>query len=140
MNINFYYEDVTGLRLAKGSLRNWINLAIKEENKKTGYLNFIFCSDEYLLNINKQFLEHDYYTDIITFDYVAGQVISGDIFISVDRVKENAEIFKVSFSDELNRIIIHGVLHLLGYEDKEIDDKKLMTEMEDYYLSKRSCL
>ena len=138
MSINFYTEDVSGLRLAKGVLRSWISSTIREENKRPGDLNFIFCSDEYLLRINQQYLEHDYYTDIITFDYVSGVVVSGDIFISVDRVKENALVYKVSFQDELNRIMIHGVLHLIGYQDKETGHKALMTEKEDYYLSKRS--
>ncbi|MDD4193495.1 MAG: rRNA maturation RNase YbeY [Mangrovibacterium sp.] len=136
MSINFYIEDVYGLHLAKVNLRSWIKSAIKEENRKTGDLNFIFCSDEYLLRMNQQYLEHDFYTDIITFDYVAGLVISGDIFISVDRVKENAGVYRVRFEDELNRIMIHGVLHLLGYQDKEAEQKKIMTEKEDYYLGK----
>lgn len=140
MSINFYNEDISALRLAKGDLRNWINSVIKEEKRKTGDLNFIFCSDEYLLRINQQYLEHDYYTDIITFDYVTGSVISGDIFISIDRVKENAGVYQVSFSTELNRIMIHGVLHLLGYKDKEVEHKKIMTEKEDYYLLKKSDL
>jgi rRNA maturation RNase YbeY len=137
VSINFYLEDVTDLRLAKGKLRNWINSAIKEEKKRAGDLNFIFCRDDYLIKINKQYLEHDYYTDIITFDYVDSDVISGDIFISVDRVKENAGIYNVSFSDELNRVIIHGVLHLLGYQDKKTEHRKEMTEKEDYFLSRR---
>jgi len=136
VSINFYIEDISGLQLAKVNLRNWIKSAIKEENKKAGDLNFIFCSDEYLLRINQQYLEHDYYTDIITFDYVAGVVISGDIYISVERVTENAGVYKVSFENELKRIMIHGVLHLLGYQDKEAGHKKIMTEKEDYYLQK----
>lgn len=140
MSINFYIEDISGLHLAKGDLRNWINSAIKEEKRKTGDLNFIFCSDEYLLHINRQYLEHDYYTDIITFDYVSGSVISGDIFISVDRVSENAEIYKVSFEEELERIMIHGVLHLLGFQDKGAEHKKIMTKKEDYFLSKRKAI
>lgn len=136
MSINFYTEDISGLQLAKVNLRSWIRSAIKEESKKAGDLNFIFCSDEYLLRINQQYLDHDYYTDIITFDYVTGVTVSGDIFISVDRVKENAGLYRVTFEDELNRIIIHGVLHLLGYRDKETEHKALMTEKEDYYLQK----
>lgn len=136
MSINFYIEDVSGLPLAKVNLRSWIKSAIKEENKKAGDLNFIFCSDEYLLSMNQQYLEHDYYTDIITFDYVTGIVVSGDIFISIDRVKENAGLYEVSFENELKRIMIHGVLHLLGYQDKEAEHKKIMNEKEDYYLGK----
>jgi rRNA maturation RNase YbeY len=140
VSINFYFEDILDLHLAKGSLRTWINSVIKEEKKKAGDLNFIFCSDEYLLRINQQYLKHDYYTDIITFDYVTGSVISGDIFISAERVKENAEVYHVSFNDELNRIIIHGILHLMGYTDKEPEYKRLMTEKEDYFLSGRGGL
>lgn len=136
MSINFFYEDVEDLHLNKVKLKNWIKSVIKEEGSSSGDLSFIFCSDEYLLEINKQYLNHDYFTDIITFDYVDNGLISGDIFISVERVAENAESFKVSFSNELNRIIIHGVLHLLGYKDKASNEKKLMTEKEDYFLSK----
>jgi rRNA maturation RNase YbeY len=96
----------------------------------------IFCSDEYLLDVNKKYLNHDYYTDIITFDYVEDKIISGDIFISSDRVRENANQFNVSFEMELFRIIIHGILHLLGYKDKTKKDKSLMTEKENFYLSR----
>lgn len=136
MSINFYYEDVSVLRLAKKNLRSWMTSAVREEGRKTGEINFIFCSDEYLLKINQQYLDHDYYTDIITFDYSEGNVVSGDIFISTDRISENAATYKVSFNQEINRIMIHGVLHLLGYQDKESEQKKLMTLKEDYYISK----
>ncbi len=136
MSINFYFEEISALPLSTTNLRNWIKAAIKEEKKKAGDLNFIFCHDEYLLRINQQYLNHDYYTDIITFDYVSGELISGDIFISVERVRENSGIFQVSFEDELNRVIIHGVLHLLGYKDKDPDQKKIMTEKENNFLSK----
>ena len=137
MRISFYYEDVAALRLDKRRLRNWIRSAIREEGKKTGGLNFIFCSDSVLLSINQEFLKHDYYTDVITFDNVQGDIISGEIFISVERVRENAGLYEVSFQDELDRIMIHGVLHLLGYQDKSIEQKKRMTEREEYYLGKR---
>jgi len=137
VRISFYYEDVAALRLDKRRLRNWIRSAIREEGKKTGGLNFIFCSDSVLLSINQEFLKHDYYTDVITFDNVQGDIISGEIFISVERVRENAGLYEVSFQDELDRIMIHGVLHLLGYQDKFIEHKKRMTEREEYYLGKR---
>ncbi|MGD9929683.1 MAG: rRNA maturation RNase YbeY [Mangrovibacterium sp.] len=136
MSINFYYEDVADLHLDKKCLKNWITSTIKEEGKMPGELSFIFCSDPYLLEINKQYLDHDYFTDIITFDYVEGRMVSGDIFVSVDRVSENADTFQVSFSDELNRILIHGVLHLCGYADKLPQEKKIMTQKEDFYLDK----
>ncbi|MGQ7870217.1 rRNA maturation RNase YbeY [Sunxiuqinia sp. sy24] len=135
MNINFYFEDIEEFQLDLPKIENWVNNTISQEGKESGELSFILCSDDYLLEINKQYLDHDYYTDIITFDYVENGVISGDIFISVDRVRENAVEFQVSFSNELNRIIIHGILHMLGYKDKEVAEKELMTSKEDYYLS-----
>ena len=134
MSINFYFEDVEELQLDLPRTISWIKETVSKEQKQTGEISFIFCGDEYLLDINKQYLDHDYYTDIITFDYVEDSVLSGDIFISIDRVKENASEFRVSFDDELNRIMIHGVLHLAGYKDKAKDDKELMTSKEDYYL------
>ena len=136
MSINFYCEDVKTLHLEKKKLKDWIRAAIKEEEKIPGDLSFIFCSDSYLLKINRQYLQHDYFTDIITFDYVNEKLISGDIFISVDRVAENSQQYQVEFGHELNRIIIHGVLHLCGYKDKLPEEKEVMTQKEDYYLFK----
>ena len=121
----------------KTILKKWISATINKEKRKEGDITFIFCSDEYLLLINKQYLQHDTYTDIITFDYSEGdsaQPISGDIFISIERVKENAEKFSTTFENELHRVIIHGVLHLLGYKDKTKVAKAQMTSKEDYYL------
>lgn len=135
MPILFHHEDVKPLKIQKQLLKNWIKSVILSEGKKLGDVNYIFCSDEYLLEVNKQYLDHDYYTDIITFDYVEGERISGDIFVSVDRVKENAGQFGVSFDIELRRILVHGVLHLIGFPDKEPDEKKLMTSKEDQYLA-----
>ena len=134
MSINFYFEDIEEFQLDLPKSRKWIKNSISNEGRQSGDITFIFCSDDYLLEINKQYLDHDYYTDIITFDYVEGDVISGDIFISIDRVRENAATFGVSFVNELNRILIHGVLHLLGYKDKSDEEKKLMTSKEDDYL------
>ncbi len=136
MSVNFYYEDVKDLHLEKRKLKSWFTATIGQEKMKTGDLSFVFCSDDYLLEINRQYLDHDYFTDIITFDYVENELVSGDILISVDRVQENASDFGVSFEQELNRIMIHGVLHLCGYKDKEPTDKDIMTQKEDYYLSK----
>ena len=136
MSINFYFEDVEEFQLDLPKSEDWIKNSILNEGKQSGEISFVFCSDDYLLDINRQYLDHDYYTDIITFDYVEGNLISGDIFISIDRVKENADVFKVSFENELNRIIIHGVLHLLGYKDKDSKQKEVMTGKEDYYLQK----
>ncbi|WP_245994948.1 rRNA maturation RNase YbeY [Mangrovibacterium diazotrophicum] len=121
--------------MERRKIKTWISSVIASENKKIGSINFIFCSDEYLLQVNKQYLDHDYFTDIITFDYVEGKLISGDIFVSVDRVSENADKFQVSFDEELRRILVHGVLHLLGYPDKEPEQKKVMTQKEDHYLA-----
>ena len=135
MPILFYHEDVKPLKLERRKIKSWISSVITSENKKTGSINFIFCSDDYLLNVNKQYLDHDYYTDIITFDYVEGKIISGDIFISVDRVADNASKFQVSFDEELRRILVHGVLHLLGYPDKDPAEKTVMTGKEDHYLA-----
>jgi probable rRNA maturation factor len=109
----------------------WIENVVNSENKVLGEVNYIFCDDDYLLEINKQYLNHDYFTDIISFDYTEGSLISGDIFISIDRVKENANDFKVSFEDELKRVIIHGILHYCGYKDKSLVDEELMRSKEE---------
>jgi rRNA maturation RNase YbeY len=101
---------------------------------KAGDLCFIFCSDLFLLDMNKKHLNHDYYTDVITFDYTADNVVSGDIFISVERIDENARKFGVSFNHELSRVMYHGVLHLCGYDDKQKDEKRTMREKEDFYI------
>lgn len=134
MSIHFFNEDLPLPKLKKRLTANWLKEVILFEGKRVGNVSFIFCSDAYLLDVNKKFLDHDYYTDVITFDYVEGNVISGDIFISLDRVSENANSLNISFLDELNRIMVHGVLHLLGYKDKSKDDKNLMTEREDYFI------
>ena len=109
---------------------------VKEEGKLLGDVSVIFVSDDYLLEINQSYLNHDYYTDIITFDYCEQNVISGDLFISIDRVRENADVFNVDFGTELHRVIIHGVLHLCGYKDKTEDDEEVMRKMENKYLNK----
>lgn len=111
--------------------KDWINLCVEQENGKIETVNVIFCDDEYLLEINKTHLNHDYYTDIITFDYSEGKTISGDIFISIDRVADNAFDFKAGFNNELARVIIHGFLHLLGYKDKTDEDQEVMTQKEN---------
>lgn len=135
MSIQYFSEDVPVPKLKRRVTSQWIKQVIASEGKRVGDVSFIFCSDSYLLDVNKKYLEHDYFTDIITFDYVEGLVISGDIFISVDRVNENSVEFKTTVTDELNRILIHGILHLLGYKDKQKKDKLLMTEKEDFYLN-----
>jgi rRNA maturation RNase YbeY len=134
MSIRFFNEDVNFPDIRKRVVSAWLKEIISLHDKKVGDISIIFCSDSYLLDVNKQYLEHDYFTDIITFDYVEGNMISGDIFISVDRVLENSKLFKVSFSEELHRIMAHGVLHLLGYKDKCDEDKVMMTEKENFSL------
>jgi rRNA maturation RNase YbeY len=116
---------------------NWISEVIVNEGCEEGEINYIFCSDDSLLKKNIKFLNHNTLTDIISFDYTMGKLISGDIFISIDRVIENAKAFKVSFSDELNRVMVHGILHYCDYKDKSKEEKKLMRSKEDYYLSLR---
>lgn len=136
IEIEFFFEDIPTFEINHEFASQQIEQLIKEENKEAGDISVIFCSDEYLLEMNKTHLNHDYYTDIITFNYVDGKLISGDLFISVDRVKENAVKFEVSFYEELYRVILHGVLHLVGYNDKTDEEKKVMREKENYYLKK----
>ncbi len=113
-----------------------INELIKSENYELGEITVVFCNDEYLLDLNRTYLNHDYYTDIITFDYSEEIIISGDLFISIDRVIENSSSFDVSFNHELSRVIYHGVLHLCGYKDKSEEEIKAMRGKENYYLEK----
>ena len=111
--------------------QNWLSGVIESEDKEEGEINYIFCDDEYLYNLNVQYLDHQTLTDIISFDYTLGDLISGDIFISVERVRENAQDFGVSFEEELRRVMAHGVLHYCGYKDKTEEDSKLMRSKED---------
>lgn len=134
----FFEEDIQFKPKNKAKLREWINVTVIAEGYTLSELNYIFCSDTYLLALNQQYLDHDTYTDIITFDNSElEKVIVGDIFISVDRIRENAKEFSKTEADELHRVIIHGALHLLGYKDKTKADKSLMTQKEDHYLANR---
>ena len=133
--IDIFFEETKPIKLKKSVLKKHIISLISNELKKTGIISIVFCSDEYLLEMNKKYLEHDYYTDIITFDYVENDIISGDLFISIDRVKDNAEKFNTTFLNELIRVVFHGVLHLAGYKDKTTPDQQLMREKENFYLS-----
>ena len=138
-SINFFEEDIRFKLKDKTKVKTWVKATIEAEGYKLQELNYIFCSDEYLLDINRQYLDHDTYTDIITFDNSEKEkVITGDIFISIDRVRENAEKFSSGELNELHRVIIHGALHLLGYKDKTAESKKNMTSKEDQYLSIRN--
>lgn len=137
--IRFFEEDISYKIKNKTALRLWITETIQAEGFKLKELTYIFCSDNYLLQLNKQYLNHDTYTDIITFDNSSIEdVVLGDIFISIERIRENAVKFNITEEDELHRVIIHGALHLVGYKDKAASDKEKMTFKEDFYLNKRS--
>lgn len=121
----------------RNKLKAFINSIFKKEGKSLNSLDYIFCSDDYLLKINQDFLKHDYFTDIITFDLSnPGEAVTGEVYISIDRVKDNAAKNHTSFTNELHRVVFHGVLHLCGFKDKKPADKSLMTRREDYYLSR----
>ncbi|MBC6997578.1 rRNA maturation RNase YbeY [Cytophaga sp. FL35] len=127
--IEFHFESILELDTTKYS--DWVSRIISSENKVVGPITFIFCDDDYLWDINMKYLQHDTYTDIITFDYCEGNSISGDVFISLDRVEDNAHDFDVEFHMELKRVMAHGVLHLLGYKDKSEKDALLMRQKEN---------
>jgi rRNA maturation RNase YbeY len=134
MGINFSFQTTFTLKNRR-VLKQWIKNTIEANNKEMGDISYIFCSDDQLLDINKEFLNHDYYTDVITFDYSETENVSGDIFISIDRIRDNAKILELSYLDELHRVIIHGVLHLLGFKDKTKEESKNMRRLEDECLS-----
>lgn len=135
-DIDFFFEDIPDFKINKEFAGRQIMQLIDEEEKDTGDISVIFCSDDYLLEMNKTYLNHDYYTDIITFNYVDKNLISGDLFISADRIKENADKFKITFYEELYRVVLHGILHLVGYNDKTDEEKIVMRGKENYYLGK----
>ncbi|GAA3776897.1 rRNA maturation RNase YbeY [Corallibacter vietnamensis] len=132
--ISFNYENKFSLS-NESLLSKWIQTVISSEGFKLGEVNYIFCDDDYLHKINVEFLNHDTLTDIISFDYTVGKIIQGDIYISTERVEDNANDFKVSFDNELQRVLVHGILHYCGYKDKTDDEAKIMRSKEDYYLS-----
>ncbi len=133
--IDFTFEQIDVFELNNDLIISWLTNVCVSENKVCGPISIIFCSDDYLLSVNKEYLDHDYYTDIITFDYSADSEVSGDLFISIDRVKENALTYNVLFLTELYRVLVHGVLHLCGYGDKSVSEEKIMRSKEDFYLS-----
>jgi len=135
--ISFHHIDIIFPLPGKRALKGWLDQCIAAEDFHPGPLAFIFCSDEEILKINQTYLSHDTYTDVITFDYSEGKSISGDIYISIDRIKDNARTLKIRSLYELHRVMIHGVLHLCGYQDKHVNHKRQMTQKEDYYLSLR---
>ncbi len=136
MPITFFTEETKFQLKERIRIKNWINESIIGENSNPGVINFIFTSDKYLLEINKQYLSHNYFTDIITFNYCEENIINGDIYISITTVKNNSKHFNVTFIEELHRVMIHGILHLLGYEDKTDEEKAKMREKENLYLEK----
>jgi len=138
--IRYFSEDIAFDFKNKLLTNSWLRTVAGSELKRIGDINIIFCSDNYILDVNLKYLKHDYFTDIITFDYCQDNVLSGDLFISIDSVRENALYYKTDFSNELNRVIVHGILHLIGYDDHSDEDIKIMRSKEDYYLQLRSSL
>ncbi|MDN3608106.1 rRNA maturation RNase YbeY [Kaistella yonginensis] len=131
--IQYFFEDIDPVEITPKTTE-WLKNLIILEQKKPGKINYIFLSDEGLLKVNRDFLQHDYYTDIITFDYVKGKTISADIFVSLPRISENAQAHSKDFKSELHRVLAHGLLHLCGYKDKTDDEKTEMRSKEEYYL------
>lgn len=132
--IQFFFENIDEIPISTATI-SWLEDVIKTENKKLGEINYILCDDEYLLKVNQDFLDHDYYTDIITFDYVKGKTISGDIFVSLPRISDNAKTLVRDFNSEFHRVLAHGILHLLGYKDKTEEEITVMRQKEDFYLN-----
>lgn len=135
--ILYNFQDTKFVFKYKSLNNRWLKMVAESEIRRIGDISIIFCSDNYILDINRKYLGHDYFTDIITFDYCSGNMLSGDLFISVDSVKENSVEYGTEFEDELNRVIVHGILHLIGYDDHTEEDVKVMREKENYYLDLR---
>ncbi|MDH8701525.1 putative rRNA maturation factor [Dysgonomonadaceae bacterium PH5-43] len=129
--ISYCSVDIKFPTIKRREVSRWVKAVANTYNKRVGEIAYIFCSDEEILRINKQYLEHDYYTDIITFDYSEDDVISGDLFISLDTVKSNSEKFNTKYEDELYRVIIHGILHLCGLKDKQPEEERIMRNSEN---------
>lgn len=138
--VRYFCEDIKFEFKDKLINNRWLKMVAESEIKRIGDINIIFCSDPYILDVNLKYLQHDYFTDIITFDYCEGKTLSGDLFISIDSVRENSIFYGTEFIDELHRVIVHGVLHLIGYDDHCDDDIQVMRSKENYYLQLRSAL
>ena len=136
--IRYFNEGVQFTLKDKLANNRWLKLVAGSEVRSIGDINIIFCSDNYILDVNLRYLGHDYFTDIITFDYCEGKKLSGDLFISVDSVRENAIEYGVEFEEEIHRVMVHGLLHLIGYDDHSPEDERLIHEKEDYYLKLRN--
>ena len=132
--IQFFYENLP--QSVNSDYTKWLEEIILSEGKKLGDINYIFCDDEYLLKINQDYLQHDYYTDIITFDTVKGKTISGEIFVSLQRISDNASTLSKNYEEELRRVLAHGILHLCGYKDKKEVEEQEMRSKEDFYIKK----
>ncbi len=137
MAIHFLTADISFTPDNPRKIRKWLTTVIETEEKFTGCLSFVFTSDDYLRALNIQYLNKDYYTDVISFDYTEGLTVNGDILVSVERVRENAGIYNVDFYDELHRVLLHGILHLLGYSDSTESERVMIRHKEDQYLSLR---
>jgi|SRR6218665_2944434 len=135
--INYFFENIDQKNIEL-NISTWLEDLIISENKKPGDINYIFCDDEYLLKVNQDYLDHDYYTDIITFDYVKGKTISGDIFVSLPRILDNASTLSQDFESEFRRVLAHGLLHLCGYKDKTEEEEYTMRQKEDFYINRYS--
>lgn len=132
--IQFFYEKLP--ETVNAEYKKWLEEIILSEEKKLGEINYIFCDDEYLLKINQDYLQHDYYTDIITFDSVKGKTISGEIFVSLQRILDNASTLSKNYEEELRRVLAHGILHLCGYKDKTESEEQEMRSKEDFYITR----
>ena len=132
--INYFFENIDSIEISD-KFSPWLINLIASENKKIGEITYIFSDDEYILKINQDYLQHDFYTDVITFDYVKGKNISGDIFVSLPRISDNAKMLNKSFEKEFLRVLAHGVLHLCGYKDKSAEEISLMRTKEDHYIN-----
>ena len=138
--VRYFQEDIRFELKQKMRNNRWLKMVAGSEMRRLGAVNIIFCSDNYILDVNMRYLQHDYFTDIITFDYCEKDVLSGDLFISIDSVRENALYYGVPFADELDRVMVHGLLHLIGYDDHTPGQQAEMRAKEDYYLQMKASL
>ena len=138
--IRYFQEDIRFELKQKMQNNRWLKMVAGSEMRRIGAVNIIFCSDNYILDVNMKYLQHDYFTDIITFDYCEKDILSGDLFISIDSVRENAQFYGTEFVDELNRVMVYGLLHLIGYDDHTEADIAVMRQKENYYLQMKASL
>ena len=131
MNVTFQTEDIDFPKIEEDKLSEWIDKVAKKYNKEVGEISYLFCDDEKILEVNREYLNHDFYTDIITFDYSEDNIISGDIIISLQMVESNSQMYKTEYLEELHRVIIHGILHLCGVKDSTLEEETLMRKAED---------